>query len=218
MQILLEDPHILALDKPAGTTSQGPAPAGASLEDQVRAYLGGAGVFVGVVHRLDRPTSGVILWAKTVKAARRLSAQFGRREVEKRYLAAVRGRVEPSEGRWEDRLGPIAPGTTVRVLAEGEAGARRAATDYVTIRDAKTPTDVTLLTLIPETGRTHQLRVQSSSRGLPILGDAAYGSVDSFPSGVALHARSLTLTHPFGGATLTIVAPAPPTWAGFAVH
>ena len=213
LTVLYEDPHLLALDKPAGTTSQGPAPAGASLEDQVRAYLGPGPAFVGVVHRLDRPTSGVILWAKTVKAARRLSAQFGRREVVKRYWAVVDGVVEPRTGRWEDWLGPILPASVVSVSVEGAPQSRRAITDYEVLGIARLPAGQSLLSLEPETGRTHQLRVQASSCGLPILGDSAYGSTVAFPLGIALHARSLEVRHPISGEPLRLVAGLPTSWA-----
>ena len=184
-------------------------------------------VYLGIVHRLDRPVSGVLIWAKTPKAARRLSSQFQRRRAAKEYWAIVeaaeteRPRDVPAsepgtgeaEGSWTDWL--TAPGVSgvARSVAPESPGARVATTRFCVAEATRTPTGCRWLCLWPETGRTHQLRVQTASRGMPILGDAAYGSTRTFPQGIALHARALRVHHPILQTPLVLTAPLPPDWA-----
>jgi 23S rRNA pseudouridine1911/1915/1917 synthase len=241
--ILFEDAHCLAVAKPAGQFTQGNwAPPGeTTLESDVRAYLdpaGPAAVYLGIAHRLDRPTSGVLIWAKTPKGARRLSAQFERRKVVKEYWAIVtRSELSPqSEGPsappelvlrgdveavWSNWLTRANQSGVVTALDSTAPGARAAVTRVRCEAATALPEGFHWLRLWPETGRTHQLRAQAARRGLPIVGDAAYGSTRSFPQpdGIALHARSLRLFHPITGLPLVVAAPLPPSWyaAGFDV-
>ena len=217
---LYEDAHVLAVDKPAGRLTQGRRGGEETLEDDARAYLNPdapASVYLGAVHRLDRPVSGVVLLAKTPKAARRLAAQFSAREVTKEYWAVVEARPgfpEPgSEGVWDDwLLGSTDVSGAVRGAAEGDPAARRAVTRFRR-ESARAPEGCVRLRLWPETGRTHQLRAQAALRGWPVVGDAVYGSTrDPAGPAVALHARSVVFRHPTLGRPVTVVAPLPETW------
>ena len=214
--VLWEDAHGLAVAKPAGMLTQGSGEP--TVEALVRAYLAPddpASVYLGTVHRLDRPVSGVILWAKTPKAARRWADQFASREVKKEYWAIVEGEVAPGEdsGLWSDGLTrPDAMGRA-GVVDLGTTGAQQAITWFEIGRGGVLPSGLTWIKLRPETGRTHQLRAQSAARGLPILGDSTYGSTRPFPQGIALHARSLTVEHPSRKELMTIEAPLPASWS-----
>jgi 23S rRNA pseudouridine1911/1915/1917 synthase len=215
--ILHEDVHCLAVVKPAGLLTQGRPRVGTSLEGLLRRYLkpgDPGGVYLAAIHRLDRPVSGVMVWGKTPKAARRLHEQFASRTVEKHYWAIVPGLPEPEAGIWDDwlseedtGLGPI-----VQVCKPETPRARHAVSKYRADRSGTLPEGCARLLLWPRTGRTHQLRVQAASRGLPILGDATYGSDRPFPGGIALHARSLAFRHPILKTELRLVAPLPPHW------
>lgn len=221
-EILLEDNHCLAVNKPAGLLSQGDETGHPSLVDWAQAdlkarYLKPGNVYVGLVHRLDRPVSGVVLLAKTSKAAARLSAQFREGTIAKVYRAIVEGVVGEDEGEWADTLRKDRGRNVVEVVAEAETeGGQAASLAYRVVgRGGRR----TLLELRPTTGRGHQLRVQLASRGFPILGDRKYGAksiVDAADGGhrIALHARSLTFTHPTTAAVLSVEAPAPADWPG----
>ncbi|MGE3821228.1 MAG: RluA family pseudouridine synthase [Isosphaeraceae bacterium] len=221
--VLFEDAHVLALAKPAGMLTQGFAGGEPTLEDAARAHLGPENpgrVHLGTVHRLDRPVSGVVLWAKTAKAARRLAKQFEEGRTTKEYAAIVEvgpGAEVPGVGVetiWEDWLTEKTDARgVVRVVAPETPGARRALTRVR--REAPPPGDwegLAWLPLWPRTGRTHQLRAQASRRGLPVWGDVAYGSGRPFPVGIALHARSITFDHPTLARPTTIVCPWPDSW------
>jgi 23S rRNA pseudouridine1911/1915/1917 synthase len=237
LSILFEDHHCLALAKPAGQFAQGKwAPAGeTTLETAVRAYLDPPApdsVYLGIVHRLDRPTSGVLVWAKTLKAARRLSSQFRERSVVKEYWAIVgltqataasRPLISPEPAKcpsgenaiWTDWLLRADSNGVASAVDAGTAGAREAVTSVIVASPVSVPPGCAWLQLWPRTGRTHQLRLQAARRGMPILGDATYGSPLPFPEphGIALHARSLRFRHPTTGVELAIEAPLPSSWA-----
>src|SRR4051812_30149617 len=221
LEVLYEDNHSLVVNKPAGLLTQGDATGDPTVLDLTRAYLkeryGKPGnVFVGLVHRLDRPTSGVVLLARTSKAAGRLSAQFRDGTVAKTYWAVVEGTCRDDSGEWADTLSKDEGENRVRVVPEGSPGGQPARVAYrVLERRAKT----TLLELRPATGRSHQLRVQLASRGLPIVGDRKYGArsrliaLDGQPR-IALHAREVRFKHPTRPEHLTIAAPLPADWPG----
>jgi 23S rRNA pseudouridine1911/1915/1917 synthase len=225
LRILFQDHHLLVVDKPAGVLTQGrdAAAESPSLERMIRRHLSPrdeAGVYLATVHRLDRPVSGVILWALTPKAARRVADQFAAREIAKEYWAIVAGSPTPPEGFWDDWLCEEDTGVSrVQVCREGTPRARQAITRYRTEPSPGLAEGHSWLRLWPRTGRTHQLRVQAAARGLPIVGDALYGSTTEFDPGIALHARSLTLRHPTLGSELTVETAPPGSWAarGFVV-
>jgi 23S rRNA pseudouridine1911/1915/1917 synthase len=235
--ILFEDSHCLALAKPPGQFTQGTwAPPGEiTLETAVRGHLDPEdpqSVYLGIVHRLDRPTSGLLIWAKTPKSARRLSSQFQRRRVVKEYWAVVEAAGscaiptpaaipeqksnEPNcEQIWSDWLTGAHESGAAQAVEPGTKGARQAITRLRFAAAVALPPSCIWLRLWPETGRTHQLRAQTARRGMPILGDSTYGSALPFslPQGIALHARALQFHHPITGIEITLLAPLPAAWA-----
>jgi 23S rRNA pseudouridine1911/1915/1917 synthase len=222
LAILYEDNHCLAVAKPAPLLTQG-VPAGVpTLEAMVKAYLKekyhkAGNVYLGIPHRLDRPVSGVVLFARNTKAARRLAEQFQQRQVRKVYWAAVEGDVQPEEGEWHDWLLKVAEEARAEPVGPDTAGARQALLRY---RVLKRRPDWTLLEIEPQTGRMHQIRVQAASRGWPVLGDVLYGARQPFgpPAElprdrvIALHARSLTFLHPIRFEPIALTAPLPESW------
>ncbi len=233
LRILFEDEHCLALLKPAGQPVQGTwAPPGeTTLEQDVRLHLSPAApeaAYLGIVHRLDRPVSGVLIWAKTPKAARRLAGQFEKRAAVKEYWAVVEAQAPgPIDARawpapvdvWEDWLTARTDDAgMIRVVPEATPGARPARTRVVVDASASFPDGLRWLRLWPETGRTHQLRVQAATRGMPIVGDSTYGSPRPFSPGIALHARSLQVRHPSTSAPMTLLAPTPDSWAAWGLE
>jgi 23S rRNA pseudouridine1911/1915/1917 synthase len=226
LAVLYEDNHCLAVAKPAPLLTQGVPPGIPTLEAMAKAYLkerhGKAGnVYLGIPHRLDRPVSGVVLFARNTKAARRLAEQFQKHQVRKVYWAAVgaspHGDLPPNEGRWEDWLLKL-PEEARTVTATAETpGARHALLSFRVLRRLS---ESALLQIEPHTGRMHQIRVQAASRGWPVVGDVLYGSDRPFgpPAElardrvIALHAHSLTFLHPIRYEPLTVTAPLPDYW------
>lgn len=222
LDILYEDAHILVVNKPAGLSTQAPLPTVPTLEREVRSYLDPndpTNVYLGTVHRLDRPVSGVVLFAKHTKAARRLAKQFEGRRVEKVYWAVVEGPPLRAPESWSDWLYEENTGAGgAQVVLPGTPRARSASSDAAPL-PAELPEGLRALELRPNTGRMHQLRIQCASRGRPIVGDRQYGSKRDFSAGIALHARRLAVGHPALERKLTFLAPMPPSWseAGIAI-
>ncbi|MBV8487983.1 MAG: RluA family pseudouridine synthase [Planctomycetaceae bacterium] len=225
IEILLEDNHCLAVNKPAGLLSQGDETGDPSLVTWAAEYLkvrynkpGGA--YVGLVHRLDRPTSGVVLLARTSKAASRLSEQFRNGEIDKLYWAIVEGHPRQDEGVWVDFLQKNSRENRVRAVHPAADGTRQAEVSYRVLKSAGA---FTKLELRPATGRSHQLRAQLAARGLPIMGDLKYGASTTLAAGdghrrIALHARELRFRHPTRGEVISVVAPAPADWPELATR
>ncbi|VTS01010.1 RluA family pseudouridine synthase [Tuwongella immobilis] len=206
LTILFEDYHCIVVAKPAPLLTQAP-PGIPSLEGMVRAhikerYSKPGNVYLGIPHRLDRPVSGVVVFARNSKSARRLAEQFQSHRVQKTYWAILEGHVEADSGTWQDYLLKIAEESRAEVVPEGTAGAKLATLEFRVLE--RLANGCTLMELRPQTGRMHQLRLQSASRGHPVLGDAQYGSTRPFgpPAElprdriIALHARSLDFFHP----------------------
>jgi RluA family pseudouridine synthase len=220
--ILHEDSACLVVNKPPGLLTQ--APLGIdSLEFRIKAWLKErdakpGGVYLGVPHRLDRPASGVIVFAKNVRAARRISEQFEGRLVEKTYWALVEGAVQPDEATWTDHLQKIDGEPRTVVVDERDPEGRIAILHYRVVQRLE---GSTLLEIGLETGRTHQIRVQCASRGHPLLGDELYGGTARFGPWsdderqrlIALHARRLAFRHPMTREPLDCIAPLPVMWA-----
>lgn len=219
LDILYEDNHCLAVNKPAGLLAQGDATGERSLVDEARDYLKSryqkpGNVFVGLVHRLDRPTSGVVLLARTSKGADRLSAQFREGSVEKVYWAVVEGTVASEAGEWHDTLLKDERRNVVSVVPEGTPKGRPAVLAYQVLGRAPGRTWVEVR---PVTGRSHQIRVQLAARGFPIVGDRKYGAKSSLTASdgggrIALHARSITFRHPTRPESISIAAEVPANW------
>jgi 23S rRNA pseudouridine1911/1915/1917 synthase len=212
LEVLYEDNHLIAVVKPSGVLVQGDRSGEPSLMDITREYIrrkyGKPGkVFLGLVHRLDRPVSGVVLFARTSKAAARLSGQWRNRSVKKVYWALVQGRMVPRSGSLTSHLRKGSRGTLV--AKQIGPGVQEALLDYQTLHGSE---GLSLLEVILRTGRKHQIRAQLASKGCPIVGDARYGASPlPGPGGIRLFARSLTLIHPTRGEPLTLEAP-PPDW------
>jgi 23S rRNA pseudouridine1911/1915/1917 synthase len=216
LDVLYEDNHCLAVNKPAGLLTQGDATGDPNLVDEARAYLKAkyakpGNVFVGLVHRLDRPTSGVVVLARTSKAAERLSAQFREGTVEKVYWALVEGRGPQGPGVLDDTLRKDERRNVVEVVAPGTPGGRAAALGYQVLGRSAAGC---WLEVRPLTGRSHQIRVQLAARGWAIVGDTKYGATTSLRAldgrpRVALHARSLTIEHPTRREAIALTAPVP---------
>jgi len=229
LERLYERGGVLAVAKPAGLPTQ--APAGIeSVESLLRQQLFGAafqtavaagqhrhpGGFLGVPHRLDRSVSGVLLLAGTPRAARQLSRQFERRQIEKVYLAIVTadsavGLAQSDTFTWQDKLRKV-PNVPRAEVAPDDPAAQVAIT---TGRVLAGLADRMLLELRPQTGRMHQLRVQAAARGLPIVGDGLYGGEVGQPvertSPIGLHAAAITFLDPDHAAPVTVNCPLPPT-------
>jgi 23S rRNA pseudouridine1911/1915/1917 synthase len=219
LEVLYEDNHCLAVNKPAGLLSQGDRSGDPSLVEVASLYLKTryqkpGNVYVGLLHRLDRPASGVMILAKTSKAAARLSEQFRAGKIGKLYWAIVEGAPPTGSGIWTDVLAKDRRGNRSFTEAEEDLAGKEASVEYRVIERSASRSK---LELEPRSGRSHQLRVQLSSRGLPILGDIKYGSKVRLKAldgrlRIALHARQVTFTHPTRREPITIVAPVPADW------
>jgi 23S rRNA pseudouridine1911/1915/1917 synthase len=226
LTVLFEDNHVLGILKPAGLLAQGDRTGDRTALDLARDYLRDryrkpGNVYIGLVHRIDRPVSGVMVLARTSKAASRLSRSFHDRQVEKSYLAVVLGRMPEETG---ELTGFVArTHLRSRLAADGEGDARAATLSYRVLgqsrltlpsgkrRPAGTVSrEVSLLAVTPRTGRHHQIRLQLSAAGHPIVGDIKYRAPEPLPERiVALHAVHLRFPHPVRSETIDLVA-APP--------
>jgi tRNA pseudouridine32 synthase/23S rRNA pseudouridine746 synthase len=206
MRVLFADPHLVALDKPPGRiVIPGRGPPERTVLDEAQAEHGR----LWVVHRLDRGTSGVLLFARTADAHRALNLAFDGRAVEKRYLALVRG-APPDEGRIDAWIAPARKGRMKPVPA-GDARGKPSAT-VVRVVERFPAAGLTLVECVPETGRTHQIRVHLLAVGTPLAYDPDYGEDAPLPGGLArtpLHAASLAFAHPATGARVVVEAPLP---------
>jgi 23S rRNA pseudouridine1911/1915/1917 synthase len=222
LAVLFEDNHCLAVAKPAPLLTQGVPPGIPTLEAMVKAYLKDkynkpGNVYLGIPHRLDRPVSGVMLFARSTKAARRIAEQFKDHTVRKLYWALVEGEVPEADGRWEDWMMKLPEEARSMVVGADAPGARLATLSF---RRLWTDHERTHLEVNLETGRMHQIRVQAASRGHPVLGDVLYGSTAPFgpPAEIprdrviGLHARQLTFLHPIRYEPVTVTAPTPDYW------
>ena len=216
LEILFEDNHCLALNKPAGWPTTHFDGKDETVDRLVKAYLKEkydkpGNVFLGIVHRLDKPVSGSLLFARTSKAASRLSEQFREGAVDKSYWAVV----EDQLGSLEDWLKKDEPKMRVEVVEPETPGAQFA---RLLFQVRARHNGLIWLELRPHTGRKHQLRVQLASRGAPIYGDDKYGSDHAFGHSIALHARSLTFLHPITQEPITVKSEVPKLWRGRFVH
>jgi 23S rRNA pseudouridine1911/1915/1917 synthase len=212
LPILFEDNHLLVVDKPAGLLAQADLSGDLDVLTLAREIVGRrdrkpGNVYLGLVHRLDRPVSGVMLLAKTSKAAARLSAQLRDRRTDKRYLAVVSGVPEPPAAELRHTLRRDRGARVTRVVT---AGGKPALLRYRVVgrRPTRSLLEVELVTGLP-----HQIRAQLAAIGHPVVGDRKYGSRARFPAGrIALHARSIGFEHPVRHELLLIVADPPQHW------
>lgn len=218
-RVLYADNHLIAINKLPGEIVQGDKTGDEPLSESVAAYLkvlmnkpGDA--FIGVIHRIDRPVSGLVLFARTGKGLSRLNAQFRDRKVKKTYYAVVEGKVDQTEAVLIDYLMKNEATNTSRVVAESKTGALRCELSF---RVLEVFDRYTLLEINPVTGRHHQIRVQLSSAGWPIKGDVKYGARrGNKDKSICLHARSLLFEKATVPEQVLVTAPLPgtPDWLG----
>ncbi len=222
LKVLYIDNHLLTVLKPAGILSQGDRTGDHSMLEICKSYIKNkfdkpGAVFLGLVHRLDRPVSGVMLFARTSKAASRMAKQFRERSTEKIYLAATEGRPPQDEGALIHYLDKRKRPARVLVFSEKKAESRKAELNYKLLG---TKNDRSLLQIKLITGVKHQIRAQLAKIDCPIIGDYKYdfrkppAKTEKLYSGraIALHAYKLTISHPTTKEKLTFKAPLPPYW------
>lgn len=203
--IIYEQRGIIVFNKPPGLLTQAP-PGIDSLELRARQFLmkrddAKSKIYLTPIHRLDRPVSGIVVFARNVRAAKRVSAQFQNRTVEKKYLARVEGRLEDGEQQLEDFMRKVPDEARSEVVAADHPDSKNAALKFVT-RERSDNSSLVEIELL--TGRTHQIRLQFASRGHAILGDSLYGAttpfgeqtVDLRQRQIALHAWRIKFDHP----------------------
>jgi 23S rRNA pseudouridine1911/1915/1917 synthase len=213
MTILYEDNHLVIVNKKAGEIVQGDKTGDTPLSDIVKDWLKEkhnkpGNVYLGVVHRLDRPVSGVVLFAKTSKALPRLNKMFAEHnKVNKTYWAIVQNRPLEPQGTLTHWLTRQEKNNTARAYDREVPGSKKAVLDYELIASGDR---YHLLEIHLHTGRHHQIRCQLAKIGCPIKGDLKYGAPRSNPDGsISLHARTLTLEHPVNHESISVTAPVP---------
>lgn len=210
--ILYEDNHLIAINKRSGDIVQVDGTGDEPLDEKVKKYIAAKynkpnGAFLGVVHRLDRPVSGVILFAKTSKALERMNAIFKNREVRKTYFAVVRNKPARLSGNLVHYLIKNPQKNVVAAYNKEVAGSQRSELNYKLIGELG---GFHLLQVNPITGRSHQIRVQLSTMDCPIVGDNKYGYPRGSRKGsICLHARQLEFVHPVQKEPIKIFAPLP---------
>lgn len=225
LEILYDNGPVLVVNKPAGLLTQ--APAGIdSLEVRVKEFYGEreakeGNIYLGLPHRLDRPVTGAIVFARHVRAAQRISTQFENRTVTKVYWAFVDGQVhgdvEADEGTWTDHLHKRHGMAQAIVVPADDPRGKLAIMHWRVL--ARTAAG-TWLEVQLETGRTHQIRVQAASRSHAVVGDTQYGATQTFGEqfederlrAIALHARQLGFNHPMTREPVDVIAPVPAAW------
>ena len=201
MKVLYEDNHIIVVEKPVNIPSQADKTGDDDMLTMIKAYLKEkyqkpGNVYLGLVHRLDRPVGGVMVFAKTSKAASRLSEEVRNKTLKKTYLAVCNGSFEELEGTFKDYLWKDEKNNTSYVVKETKKNAKEAVLDYKVLSYDKKE-DVSLVEINLHTGRHHQIRVQFSSRMHALIGDSKYhGRMLNNSTGVALWAYKLAFTHP----------------------
>lgn len=211
-QIIYEDNHLLVINKKAGQLVQGDKTGDLSLLELIKDFIKKrdekpGNVFLGLVHRIDRPTSGLVIYAKTSKALSRLTVMVKNREVKKTYWAIVGKEMIPKSQRLIHYLQKNEKTNKATVFIKPTDKAKESILNYQII---KTLDNYQLLEIDLETGRHHQIRAQLSKIGVPIKGDLKYGAPRSNPDGgISLHARKLEFEHPVTKEKVEIVAPVP---------
>jgi 23S rRNA pseudouridine1911/1915/1917 synthase len=214
LEILYEDNHLLAVNKPPGLPTMGVQAQQTSLVTLAKQYIKRryrkpGNVYLGVMSRLDAGTSGVVILARTSKAAARLTEQFRSRQVSKTYWAIVSGQVEEPQGELVDWVAKDEANQRMAIVDESQVGAKEARLRYQVLGKVS---GGLLLEIELLTGRKHQIRLQLASRGLPLWGETKYARGKPFDGGIALHARRLVIEHPVSKVPLELTAPVGPAW------
>lgn len=212
LDVLYEDNHIIVINKRVGDIVQGDKTGDKPLSDVVKEYIKDkynkpGEVFLGVVHRLDRPTTGIVIFARTSKALTRLNDLFKNRETQKTYWAVVKNRPPKDADTLVHYLKRNEKSNTSKAHTKEVPDSKMASLDYTIINELN---NYFALEINLHTGRHHQIRAQLSAIGSPIKGDLKYGFDRSNPDGgIHLHARKLVFTHPVSKERLEITAPVP---------
>lgn len=212
LQVLYEDNHLIVVNKRAGDIVQGDKTGDKPLSDIVREYLKDkyqkpGDVFLGVVHRLDRPTTGIVLFARTSKALERMNELFKNRDTQKTYWAIVKNRPAKAQDTLVHYLRRNEKTNTSKAFPKEVPDSKQASLDYKIIKELN---NYYVLEINLHTGRHHQIRSQLSAVGSPIKGDLKYGFDRSNPGGgIHLHARKLSFLHPVKKEAVEIIAPPP---------
>ncbi|GIZ08643.1 RluA family pseudouridine synthase [Flavobacterium sp. UMI-01] len=212
LQVLHEDNHIIVINKRVGDIVQGDKTGDKPLSDIVKEYIKvkynkPGEVFLGVVHRLDRPTSGIVVFARTSKALSRLNELFKNRETQKTYWAVVKNKPPKPQDKLVHFLKRNEKNNTSKAHLKEVPESKLASLDYTIIKEL---TNYFVLEINLHTGRHHQIRAQLAAIGCPIKGDLKYGFDRSNPDGgIHLHAQKLTFTHPVSKENLTLIAQTP---------
>jgi 23S rRNA pseudouridine1911/1915/1917 synthase len=212
LQVLFEDNHIIIVNKRSGDITQGDKTGDKPLSDVVKNYIKTkfnkpGNVYLGVVHRLDRPTSGVIIFARTSKALERLNKMLREKKINKTYWAIVKGCPKKEKDTLINFLKKNPKKNKSSVYQHEISGAKRAVLHYQVIQKLD---NYTLLEIDLETGRHHQIRTQLSAIGFPIKGDLKYGFNRSNKDGsIHLHARKIEFIHPVSKVQISLIAPTP---------
>ena len=214
LDVLFEDNHLLVVNKPAEIATMGLADGEETLLTVAKEYIRRrhnkpGNVYLGIVSRLDSPVTGVVVFARTSKAAARLNDQFRDHTVGKIYHALVEGSVSPKEGLLVNHLCEDKRNRKMWVTARPTVESKEARLRYACLKYVG---NNSLVEVTLETGRKHQIRLQLAHQEHPILGDRKYGAKTAFSQGIALHARRLVIVHPVTKEQLTFDAPLPQYW------
>ncbi len=210
--VLYEDNHLIAINKRAGDIVQVDDTGDESLDEKVKKYIAKKynkpnGAFLGVIHRIDRPVSGLIMFAKTSKALERMNNLFKNRQIHKTYLAVVRNRPQPPEGNLIHWLVKNPQKNVTKAHDKEVQGSMRSELNYKLIGELN---GYYLIEVDPITGRPHQIRVQLSTLDCPIVGDNKYGYPrGSLKKSICLHSRKISFIHPIKNEPVVIYAPLP---------
>ena len=209
LKIIYEDNHIIVVEKIPNIPSQGDKTGDIDMLEIIKKYIKEkynkpGNVYLGLVHRLDRPVGGVMVFAKTSKAASRLSEEVRSRQLKKEYLVVVDGKFEKNKDTLEDYLLKNQQKNISKVVKEGTKNSKIAKIDYETLK-YNSEIDLSVLKVLLHTGRHHQIRVQLSSRGHSIYGDQKYGTRGRGKQ-IALWAYKLTIIHPITKKEMTFIS------------
>lgn len=199
LNVIYEDNHIIVVEKMVNIPSQGDKTGDVDMLSIIKDYLKEkyqkpGNVYLGLIHRLDRPVGGVMVFAKTSKAAARLSEQVREKAFQKEYLVVVNGKMESQKGEWKDWLFKNERANMSKVVPEGTKNAKQASLEYEVLKYNE-EINLSVVRVKLHTGRHHQIRVQFSSRGHSIYGDQKYGG-RGHGKLIALWAYRLTIFHP----------------------
>jgi 23S rRNA pseudouridine1911/1915/1917 synthase len=212
LQVIYEDNHLIVVNKRVGDIVQGDKTGDKPLSEVVKEYIKDkynkpGEVFLGVVHRLDRPTTGIVVFARTSKALSRMNELFSNRETQKTYWAVVKNKPIKSQDKLVHYIKRNEKNNTSKAHLNEVPDSKLASLEYKIIKEL---TNYTALEIQLHTGRHHQIRAQLAAIGSPIKGDLKYGFDRSNPDGgIHLHARKLFFTHPVSKEAITIIAPTP---------